>query len=909
MSMYDLIGQYPDNKDLQGLATEFQGVCHDNENWYFTQNGYLWKFPRTTNFYNGFYTSEDVRIDKNNNVNVLRRPSKIFKRASEGENMHLGDIDYYNGYIFVPLENKNNGTRSVRIYRASDLVLINEQRIKRYDGKYFTALAWLAINPNNGLLYTSDHNISQFELKGAEEGRSVGLQVYTIGDVTKPNPLKIHSVADIYDSQMKPVDIMYTQGGCFDEENHIYIVNGDARGTHANENGGISVFKVSSCPSKDAHDKLTRLDHSTQRGHFRYQFDGLWNEPEGITYWDVDKFISNKTPGIQGQLHAIVLNNGITDKICFKHYRCTWLPLPGNVKITKYADLPNQTIEIELVNMRVNTTVQWQRSTDKVNWTDFRTPFSLKYTTTNEDKNHYVRAKVTADGYTGARYSEACFINPERISGYVRIVGDNKESYAGSGIVKGAGDILEFKLINTPPKIWVEWERSRDKKTWTFVERISDAYCGDYYSKASDEQYYFRAKVGAYGGSGYGGVLYSNECHIIKKLSGKISYTSSICCGNPISTGLSGEISKLPKEILHYHWELKTLIDDTWIPIPYEYKHTFTPQEEYKGQHIHLRIDADGYAGSVCSDEAVVNPMPELTGGIEFTSYIVECGKEVKARLIGNVQRVQSNKLHYQWQINSSSNNNVDEKDFADIPNENKSTYIPKITDAGKVIRVVLTADGRKGDIKSIGVRVSRPQNPQTVTVPQLAVKSPYTTIEVINAKADQEYVISDSASAPENWDKATYPLKDGSLSLNCQRGVTVYVHTRFKVSSSQADENKSTYNSAYIPDPNYLNNLTLNYNSTELKFGDVLKLEVSPYPEDFKSWNDSCTVKWFINGYGVVLYADYECTKPITLSTPISDKTVYVKCTAKCDSVTVGVEKQVGLSSIYVANCLIRIK
>lgn len=902
--MYDYINQYPSNVYLQGLAIEFQGVCHDNENWYFTQDGYLWKFPRTTNFYDGFYTSMDVRIDADNTVHVLHKPSKIFRRASE-EYMHLGDIDYYNGYIFVPLENNNNGTRSVRIYRASDLVLINEQRIKRYDGKYFTSLAWLAINPNNGLLYTSDHNISQFELKGAEEGRSVGLQVYSIGDVTKPNPLTFHSVADIYDSKMKPIDIMYTQGGCFDEENHIHIVNGDAIGTHANEKGGISVFKVSSCPVKNAHDKIVSLDHSTQRGHFRYQFDGLGNEPEGITYWDVDKFISDKTPGIKGQLHAIVLKNGLSDddRIYFKHYRCTWLPLSGNVKITKYADLPNQTIEIELVDMRVNTEVQWQRSTDKVNWENFRTPFTLKYTTTNEDKNHYVRAKVTANGYTGARYSDACFINPEKISGYVRIEGEGRD------VIKGVGDILKLKLVNTPPKLWVEWERSKDKKNWNIAEHISDAYFGDYYTKASDEQYYFRAKVGAYGGTGYGGVLYSNECQIIKKLSGKISYTSSICCGNPISTGLSGEISKLPSGILHYHWELKSIIDDTWMLIPYAYNHTFTPDEMYEGQHIHLRIDADGYAGSVCSEEVVVNPMPELTGGIEFLSYKVECEKEVQTRLVGNVQRIQPNKLHYQWQINSSTNNNVNEEGYADIPNENKSTYIPKTTDAGKIIRVVLTAEGRKGTIKSTGVRVLRIQKTNPVIAPQLAVKSPYTTIEVTNAKADQEYIISDSASTPNNWEKAISPTNNSSLSLKCQRGVTVYVHTRFKVPSDHADGNKSIYNSAYIPAPNYLSNLTFEYNSIELKVGDIFKLKVSPYPEDYKDWNDSCKVRWYVNGNGLKLYADYECTETIALSTPISNKTVYVKCTAKSDAVTVGVEKQVGMTSTYAANCLFSIK
>ena len=43
-------------------------------------------------------------------------------------------------------------------------------------------------------------------------------------------------------------------------------------------------------------------------------------EPEGLTYWDLD---GRKVPGIEGQLHAILLDNDTwsDDDVYLKHYR------------------------------------------------------------------------------------------------------------------------------------------------------------------------------------------------------------------------------------------------------------------------------------------------------------------------------------------------------------------------------------------------------------------------------------------------------------------------------------------------------------------------------------------------------------------------------------------------------------
>ena len=43
--MYEFINDYPYFRE-NGLSNECQGVCHDKDNWYFTQDGNLWKIPQ-----------------------------------------------------------------------------------------------------------------------------------------------------------------------------------------------------------------------------------------------------------------------------------------------------------------------------------------------------------------------------------------------------------------------------------------------------------------------------------------------------------------------------------------------------------------------------------------------------------------------------------------------------------------------------------------------------------------------------------------------------------------------------------------------------------------------------------------------------------------------------------------------
>lgn len=285
-------GQYPSDRE-NGWSHELQGVCHDNSNWFFTQNGNLWKFP--------------IGHDLNNKVTSANNSKGIYKVSTS---YHLGDIDHYQGYVFVPVSNK---TARICAYKADKLTLTATSYMKKANGEYHNDCGWLAINPNSGFLYTSDGELNS----------NSPILIYKINMTALKQGkdfLTYHSCLTVRDNDGSILKRSCMQGGCFDNENHLHINNGSWKG-NANNSGGISVFSVVQNPVKNSNTPIYRLTHSNQDRDFRYQFNSIGEEPEGITYWDLDE--NNKAPYIRGQLHAIMLDNTGKgdDDFYFKHYR------------------------------------------------------------------------------------------------------------------------------------------------------------------------------------------------------------------------------------------------------------------------------------------------------------------------------------------------------------------------------------------------------------------------------------------------------------------------------------------------------------------------------------------------------------------------------------------------------------
>ena len=254
-------------------------------------------------------------------------------------------------------------------------------------------------------------------------------------------------------------------------------------------------------------------------------------------------------------------------------------------------------------------------------------------------------------------------------------------------------------------------------------------------------------------------------------------------------------------------------------------------------------------------------------------------------------------KLHYQWQRSDDGT-----LGWTDISKATTSSYTPVAADARKYIRIVITADGYTGEVSSAPVMVLKRENSAEPVRPNLAVQSPYTSITVTNANTMQEYLLANAAVTPD-WSKAVTPSVDGKLTFDAKEGKSYYVYTRRRETDTLKAGEKYVYAKIFNGYVTSLADLTLDESSVSTRVGEVTCLTVSPLPSDYGGWKDT-TVTWYVSGSGVSLYQDSLCHIPVTLSTPVTDKRVYVKATAMSSYAQVNVQKQVGYTDVRRAYC-----
>jgi hypothetical protein len=313
------INNYPKDRET-GWSENLQGVTHDERNWFFTQDAKLWKFPVEYDLNRRLPSSaiaslllpaQDLNKFLPKGVHVVGVPDQL-----KGYN-HFGDLDYYQGYLFAPIYKKHSSkTPYIAVFRASDLRYVSSAPVQSGAG-------WCAINPLNGLLYTSDSEVRT-------NGSKYRIYRYEI-DFNKLRAkrrdfLKEYT-RDRFSLSYKngdPITLKSMQGGVFSKTGCFYTVNGYCEDTAGSETG-IMVF-----------DSRTgrRIARSKKGGSdpFKYEFHPgpkkvCKQEPEGITIWDVDLLRRQRRlypPGITGQLHVIMLDNwpySNEDDLYFKHYK------------------------------------------------------------------------------------------------------------------------------------------------------------------------------------------------------------------------------------------------------------------------------------------------------------------------------------------------------------------------------------------------------------------------------------------------------------------------------------------------------------------------------------------------------------------------------------------------------------
>tara|TARA_R110000868_G_scaffold9349_10_gene46826 strand:+ start:4646 stop:6283 length:1638 start_codon:yes stop_codon:yes gene_type:complete len=326
IEIINYLGQHPKKQD-NNWSDRLQGVTHDANNWYFTQLTKLWKFPFSHDLakkLNGPNPSQKIY--------QVKIPEEL---AARGYN-HFCDLDFFDGYLFVPVEGPKNvySTGSIPyiifknphpyllVYKASNLKYIGKIELSMQSNA-----GWCAIHPITKELYTSSNAIDH-------NNPTQKIHRYTIDF----NKLKQDEVVIVFkdyfalynESGSRKQDIKkYMQGGDFSEDGqYLYLVNGRASSDTEAKDGGVWVFNVktgrkltksfSSTSDFNSHNNtLTSINEN-----FKYEYHPGWRgeEPEGITVGNVN---GKGAPNIMGQVHVILLGNnpGRDDDVYFKHYQ------------------------------------------------------------------------------------------------------------------------------------------------------------------------------------------------------------------------------------------------------------------------------------------------------------------------------------------------------------------------------------------------------------------------------------------------------------------------------------------------------------------------------------------------------------------------------------------------------------
>lgn len=311
---YVYLGNDPGGNDDADWSDNAQGIASDGEYWYFTNEGALYKYEANWHEVDGFDPG--------------RVASRSIPTAMVDLGMdHYGDLDHYEGYLFVPFEdNKDDPSPPlaiIAVFRASDLAFLDWIDVTDHQRK----AGWAAIQPVERVLYSSTNALKAenplvryaLDLSAVENGIP--------GDFLTPiTPMFLQA------SDGSPLDgtFTYMQGGVFSPLGDLYLVAGKSDEPVADVRGGIHLFRRTEDGSTFRHTHVSLNDPDAHPGTpdlvFAYEPAGAGGqEPEGIDWWNLD---NDPNSEYSGQLHAILLHNQLgDDEIWLKHhavdYFCT----------------------------------------------------------------------------------------------------------------------------------------------------------------------------------------------------------------------------------------------------------------------------------------------------------------------------------------------------------------------------------------------------------------------------------------------------------------------------------------------------------------------------------------------------------------------------------------------------------
>jgi hypothetical protein len=266
---YSYLSSFPSDRQ-NGWSNECQGVTNDGDYWYISTK---WNIRK---------------IHKSENLNSSHNDKKIINRPFSNSKNHIGDITYYDGCLYVPVEHcpgdEYKGDDRIYVYNSSGT-------FQRYGILTSQSHAsWVAINPYDYHMLSSDFKTDR-------------IYVYS------PYFSSGSNITPLYYIQLDRT-LSEIQGGVVGPNGYLYLSN-------SHSPGGVWVFRIRG-------GYATMVKYIEPKG---YKPGGTYGEEvEGLTWWDLDSESGVNSNLKGGQLHWLLLDNDLTsdDDIYFKHVRITF---------------------------------------------------------------------------------------------------------------------------------------------------------------------------------------------------------------------------------------------------------------------------------------------------------------------------------------------------------------------------------------------------------------------------------------------------------------------------------------------------------------------------------------------------------------------------------------------------------
>lgn len=301
-----------------GWHQEVQGLAHDADYWYITQNPAfrispfdnpptlaggprLWRVPVT----------HDLGADADcGSGSVSCGDLRVTALLGGGYN-HYGDPDVYEfggrGYVLVPIE---GGVAGVAIFRAD--ATLQFLASAPFPGQ--THSSWVAVDATGRLLSSDFDDVAAFNRFTLDWAafQASGEQTFS---------LQLESVIPVLDEAGAALTLQGAQGGEYSDDWGRFYFAGTHDGLHVFEERAGAGAECAPAASCTVAQRVERSHNGP--GGFAFEFNdssSVSEEPEGLTFWDLDA--DGRAPGLRGQLHVVLLDNDLVEDDAYvKHYR------------------------------------------------------------------------------------------------------------------------------------------------------------------------------------------------------------------------------------------------------------------------------------------------------------------------------------------------------------------------------------------------------------------------------------------------------------------------------------------------------------------------------------------------------------------------------------------------------------